>query len=326
MTLLAADFDMLNQSALFQGVDVTLLTAELEEAGVVYLRAGDVLLDPARPNRSIFVVLSGELNVFLEQRGQSSVTRLASGSCVGELSIIDDKPPSAYVVAGAACRLLAVEREALWRMMNTAQGIALNLLHILAERIRQNNAIILQSIELQRQYRDRAETDLLTGMRNRAWMEDIFPQQIELSGRIGQNVTLLMIDLDLFKEVNDRYGHPVGDQALRLASTIIKNNLRSTDLCSRYGGEEFAALLPATDIHHARIIAERLRVMISSTPLQIANGETVHISASIGVAQWRPETPLAELLSSADQALFQAKTSGRNQVCVQPTWSGGAAP
>lgn len=308
---------ILQGSGLFKGVDVASIDSELQDSRVQRIEPGHILLDPKHINTAIYIVLHGELLVCLEPKIAHPLLRLGVGDCVGELSIIDASAPSAYVVAAVATHLLVISKPVLWRMLALQQVMALNLLHVLAHRIRENNTVLLGSLELQRQYRSKAETDTLTGLHNRAWFEEVFPKQLELCERTGQQVSLLMVDIDHFKKVNDAYGHTCGDEALRHMGNLLRRNLRSTDLCARYGGEEMIVLMPGTELMHAHLTAERLRESVASTPLCLEDGREMVIQVSGGIAQWQPGTALNDLIRSADQALYKAKESGRNRIETQ---------
>ncbi len=162
-----------------------------------------------------------------------------------------------------------------------------------------------------------AVTDAVTNLYNRhfldAHLENIFSPENEK----GANVSLLMLDIDLFKLVNDTYGHASGDEVLLEFSKRIFNNLRSIDLAARYGGEEFVVVMPDTDADFALYIAERLRKTISDKPFEISgSAEPISITVSIGVSIVNEGCDTKEkLLSEADKALYKAKESGRNKVC-----------
>ena len=305
---------ILSVSTLFNGVDLMVIDAELRASRTLDIEAGQVLLDPKRPNSDIYLVLAGQLLVCLEPRITEPLVRIGVGECVGELSIIDAAPPSAYVVSSIQSRLLAISKPVLWRMLALQQVMALNLLHVLSQRIRENNAVLLASLEIQRKYRNQAEIDALTGLHNRSWFEEVFPKQLELCERVGQHASLLMLDIDHFKQVNDRYGHQSGDKALRHIGTLLTQNLCSTDLCARYGGEELIVLMPGTEITQAKLTADRVREGIAQTPMHLADGREVQLCVSGGIAQWQPGANLDALIRDADQALYQAKEAGRNQV------------
>lgn len=307
---------ILAASKLFKGVDLAVIDLELKDSRTLTVDAGQVLLDPKHINTDIYLVLKGELLVCLEPKIVNPLVRLRIGDCVGELSIIDASSPSAYVVSAVQTQLMVISKPVLWRMLVLQQTMALNLLHVLANRIRENNVVLLGSLELQREYRSRAETDALTGLHNRVWFEEIFPKQLELCERTGQDASLLMVDIDHFKMVNDQYGHLCGDEALRHVGNVLRRNLRSTDLCARYGGEEMIVLMPGTELSQGQLTAERVRESIASTPLRLQDGRELVLKVSGGLAQWQAGTVLNDLIRAADGALYEAKEGGRNRIVL----------
>lgn len=306
--------EQISHARLFSQIDLAAIAPELADAELRSLIPGDILLEPARSNNLIYVLLSGELIVSPDLGDVAPLARLRTGECVGEVSMIDDQPPSAYVIAASETRLLAIPQASLWRMMATLPRMAFNMMQILAERFRQNNLVLLESLEMQSRYRDLSETDVLTGLHNRVWCNEVFPKQLELCERIGQPVALAMLDIDHFKQVNDMYGHPEGDTVLRSLARAVQQNLRSTDLSARFGGEEFIILMPATPSPNAMLTMERLRQKMETTPITLGDGRTIKCTVSIGVAAWHRGMRLDELTSFADHALYQAKQQGRNRV------------
>lgn len=158
-----------------------------------------------------------------------------------------------------------------------------------------------------------AMTDSLTGVPNRRALMD--QGGLVLAQRSGRPMSLLMIDVDHFKRINDAYGHPAGDEVLRQATALMAQRLRGGDVLGRYGGEEFCVIAPDTDTPGALILAEALREIIAITPLQTETGE-VTVTVSIGIACCSAEAgrELKRMLAEADAALYQAKQAGRN--CV----------
>lgn len=157
--------------------------------------------------------------------------------------------------------------------------------------------------------------DGLTGIYNRRFIEEVIIKEYQRVQRYGGALSLAFIDLDRFKEINDTYGHLAGDTVLRTASKHLNESLRQTDSLGRYGGEEFVAVLPATAIEGAHIVAERLCQRLAETPVR-HEGIDVPVTASIGIAEWQPTMARYEdLIKAADQALYQAKADGRN--CVR---------
>ncbi len=157
-----------------------------------------------------------------------------------------------------------------------------------------------------------ASVDPLTGMFNRRGFAEATSRVIEREAKAGRPVTVLIFDIDHFKSINDRFGHPAGDEILKLFAIVIVNTLRLTDLSGRIGGEEFAALLPCS-LEEGVIAAERVREAFASSGIVVEEGP-VDTTVSIGVAGGPAGTELEVLLAAADTALYQAKRSGRNRV------------
>jgi diguanylate cyclase (GGDEF)-like protein len=161
-------------------------------------------------------------------------------------------------------------------------------------------------------HRAAASMDPLTGMFNRRGFAEATSRVIEREARAGRPVTVLIFDIDHFKSINDRFGHPAGDEILKLFATVVVNTLRISDLSGRIGGEEFAALLPCS-LEDGVIAAERVREAFAGSGIAIEEGP-VDTTVSIGVAGGPAGTELEVLLAAADTALYQAKRNGRNRV------------
>jgi diguanylate cyclase (GGDEF)-like protein len=157
-----------------------------------------------------------------------------------------------------------------------------------------------------------ASMDPLTGMFNRRGFAEATSRVIEREANAGRPVTVLIFDIDHFKSINDRFGHPAGDEILKLFAAVVVNSLRITDLSGRIGGEEFAALLPCS-LEEAVVVAERVREAFASSGIVVEEGP-VDTTVSIGVAGGPAGTELEVLLAAADAALYQAKRGGRNRV------------
>lgn len=163
-----------------------------------------------------------------------------------------------------------------------------------------------------------ATLDALTNLNNRRQFEIRLSQEISIAKRQNKALCAMMIDIDFFKNVNDTYGHAIGDEVLRTVGKIIKQTLRESDIPARYGGEEFAVLLPFTHINEAEIVAERLRKNVETTDIYInqdqENEKTLNVTISIGLSEFNFNENGEMLFEKADKALYEAKTNGRNQV------------
>ena len=165
---------------------------------------------------------------------------------------------------------------------------------------------------MERQLQEMARTDELTGLSNRRYFMEQARKELARAGRYGHPVAMLSFDIDHFKDINDRYGHPEGDEMLRAISRICRDTLRETDTLGRLGGEEFGVLLPECDIEAAGMVAERLRKKVAAHVCRFGE-KAVGCTISLGGAQYAgPEEDLESLMKRTDKALYQAKNSGRN--------------
>ncbi len=179
--------------------------------------------------------------------------------------------------------------------------------------IANQTALTVDRIRLHEETRQFAFTDELTGLYNRRHFIQLAEKEVDRAVRYRHPQALIMFDLDRFKQVNDTYGHPAGDQVLKTVASLVRRELRDVDLLGRYGGEEFVILLPETGRKGARAIAERLRKRIAQTQMDIAQ-EKISITISLGVSILSPDcSNLIKLIEASDKALYIAKETGRNK-------------
>jgi diguanylate cyclase (GGDEF)-like protein len=306
----AESYAVLSRSTLFKTVPPRFIDRCLQECEQRRLAAGEILLSPDRQNQHIYLVLGGCLSVHLDSLDHIPLGFLQAGECIGEISILDQQNPSAFVVASEAATVLAIPCQMLWALLDESPQIARNLLYILAQRTRSDHAIILA----QEQY---AYIDILTGLRNRRWLEVSYARVQKRLQFDGRCLCLIMVDVDHFKRVNDQYGHPAGDRMLYAVAQSLVNLMRPNDMIVRFGGEEFIVLLPDLDLPEAMTIAERLRAGIAALKIRIDGVlEPLAVTVSLGVARMLPSETLEMLVARADVALYRAKAGGRNRVVV----------
>ncbi|HUL58460.1 MAG TPA: diguanylate cyclase [Anaeromyxobacteraceae bacterium] len=169
-----------------------------------------------------------------------------------------------------------------------------------------------------KQLQEQSLTDALTGLRNRRFFDERLQEEFHRAQRYSDPVSLMMIDLDHFKLVNDRWGHPTGDAVLHETAAEIRASLRDPDICARYGGEEFAVILPKTHLAGALAVAERVWRALAAKANRAPDGGEVRVTASIGIAFYPSKdiTTAELLLRFADEAMYRAKSAGRNTICL----------
>jgi diguanylate cyclase (GGDEF)-like protein len=285
----------------------------LPQCGRIDVEGGRVLLSPERENHCVYVVLSGRLSVHLGALDAPKIADLGPGSCAGEMSLIEDKDPSAFVVATEASHLMVISHTLLWRMVDRSHTFCKNLLVVLSERVRSDNEYIASSLGVLRQAERNAHTDALTGLGNRHWMRTMFEREVTRTLHSRKALCLMMLDVDNFKTFNDQYGHIAGDSVLVAVAEALREFLRPTDLVARFGGDEFAVLLPDLMLKQARQTAERIRQQIAGlSPASLSSAITV----SIGIADRAENDDVVSLVQRADAAMYDAKEAGRNRVAV----------
>ncbi|MDP2823533.1 MAG: GGDEF domain-containing protein [Sulfuritalea sp.] len=305
------DRHRLERATLFANVSMEGVEHLFERCHRRTLERGEHLLEAGAANSHLYVILDGELRVYLSDRNLPPHAVLSDGDCVGEMSLLDGQATSALVLAARDTRLLAIPYDVLWSLVDCSHGVARNLLAILSGRMRESNQALVASQSQSLEFEQASSVDALTGIHNRRWALDAFPRAIARCDHDRDPLCMLVADIDLFKNFNDRFGHLAGDAVLRRMARRLADGLRPQDLIARYGGEEFLILLPHTTVDEALPIAERLRELVAIGSGQQTGGG---VTLSCGVAQmFRGET-LEELLARIDAALRRAKEDGRDRV------------
>ena len=239
----------------------------------------------------------------LELRSVMGVPLLANQQLVGVL----------YLSSRASAKSFTEQDQAILEGIASQAALAIRNAQLVMEQERQ--IIELErALRLVQEAQLRAMTDGLTGLYNRVYFDEQLLASTLEARRYGQMLSMLLIDLDHFKLINDTYGHPTGDAVLRQVCALIRRMVRDCDVVARYGGEEIAILLPQTDKMGACIVAHRIREAIASLAISGLQGDSVHVTASIGAAAFTASMTASELLERSDKALYVAKRNGRNQV------------
>lgn len=178
-----------------------------------------------------------------------------------------------------------------------------------------SNTVIAELEEAKKQLQEQANRDFLTKLYNRRYFNEIAQDLLHIAKREGKPLSVVLIDIDKFKTINDTYGHMVGDEVIKTLANTIVETVRVSDIVARFGGEEFALLLPFTDMEGANNIAERIRKNVESQKIVVDNGDIIQFTISLGIASILPaDNNIEEPLHRADKALYVAKENGRNMV------------
>jgi two-component system cell cycle response regulator len=274
---------------------------------------------------------SGLVQIQLQDPIRAADVETLADLLVGALSLPPDVPVEIRY-AGERRGDLTVELErALWLPLSLrdAEGVLAVMprdphgfepsTELLVESLNRHLALVLDNARLSQRLHELSTIDGLTRQLNHRVIYDRLSEELERARRYRYPLSVVLCDLDHFKEVNDTFGHLAGDAVLREGAAVLRRCLRSTDILGRYGGEEFLAVLPQVDLESARLAAERLRLGLEDARVRLPTGSELRITASFGVAS-RDELPglltTDLLVSLADRRLYEAKAAGRN--CIRP--------
>jgi diguanylate cyclase (GGDEF)-like protein len=306
---------LLAASRLFRQVDLAAVEALLDDCPRHRLMPGDTLIEAGARNATLYLVLAGELRVYAGGRDLPANAMLAAGDCAGEMSLIDGDSASALVLAAAPTELLAIPHERMWELMDVTPLVARNLLAIMSGRLRNNNLTLVTTQSRSLEFEQAGSVDTLTGLHNRRWIGDAFPRVVRRCRQDATPACLLMVDVDLLARINERNGLLTGDNVLRRVARCLAGSLRPQDLLGRYGGDEFAILLPQTPLPEAQAIATRLCTAVSGAGI-VVPPDNAPQTVSCGVTLVKPEEDLTDTFIRAERARLQAKSHGRNRAAT----------
>jgi diguanylate cyclase (GGDEF)-like protein len=184
--------------------------------------------------------------------------------------------------------------------------------------------IALANAERHRTVEQQALVDGLTGLANRRLCTAALEKELARAERFGESLALVLADIDNFKDINDRWGHPTGDEVLKAVADTLQASVREIDLAGRWGGEEFALLLPGTNLEGGYELAERVRRKLVRRKFVASDGERIRVTASFGVAAFPQAGTQEQLVAASDGALYDAKRSGKNRVAAAAPLAGSA--
>lgn len=281
-------------SQLADSLNLLKATHQLDATIVTHLEGDEVLKGELQQLIAAFTPSMQAISTILDQVGEES-PELEAARQVLEQELPDD--------AEAARSLLQQAREQILSAGNTLASASQKLNQTIQDQVEKLSSLTsrLKAAESE------ARNDPLTGLPNRRSLAEFLK-------RLGtKGFCFLIVDVDYFKRINDKYGHDIGDEVLQQLATILKDRVRESDLAARIGGEEFCVVFPETGLDNSAMLAEKLRAAIAAMPFQTSAGK-IAVTASIGVAEHRSGTNHSETFKAADTALYQSKQHGRNRV------------
>ncbi len=297
------------------------------------LSKGETLFQQGDPGGELFVVESGALGiaVSLDDGKKLEIAAFTVGDFFGEMSIFEKESRSATCYAKSPSRLLAMNEREFFRLVESnpasAGKMMTQMLAVTRQRLEDTGGFLSDMVQWGEDARRRAITDPLTGLYNRRYLEEALEEYFMKARDSSKPLSVVMLDLDHFREINERYSEKAGDKVILAAAQIYRRFLRPTDVAARYGGDEFTFILPDTDRETARRIMENIRCTIEESDLleeavpncidKTAESSPPRVTTSQGLACF-PEhaSDPKTLREAADSALYRAKELGRNRVVV----------
>ncbi len=286
------------------------------------IEAEKTIFREGEEGRQLYIVESGTvaISIRLPNGTEREIVEFRSGDFFGEMSIFENAPRSASCLTKEKSRLLAMDDSDFFRLITehpyTAIKIMFRMLNSITQRLRNTSEFLSDMVRWGETARKRAITDELTGAYNRRYLDEALTDQFESSKRDGSPFSLIMVDLDYFRDINESYGHAKGDEVILGVVQIFRKHLRKNDILARYGGDEFSVIMPNTSSEKARAIAEAIcRDVRNLEILKGMPGSIQNVTTSQGLASYPANAVTLEALrESADQALYRAKEAGRDRV------------
>ncbi|MCU0822484.1 MAG: GGDEF domain-containing protein [Spirochaetes bacterium] len=282
----------------------------------------EVLFNEGDQGNDLYIVKSGIISskVKLPDGGERDIANFEAGNFFGEMSIFEKAPRSATCYCRDRCTIFSLHDKNFYEIVEKYPDIAIKImyrmLNITTRRLRSTGEFLSDMVTWGESASRRAITDEMTGAYNRRYLDDAIVSQFENARSSGTPLSIIMIDLDYFRQINETYGHPAGDRMIMEVVKIYNKILRKKDILARYGGDEFTILMPGTDLKTAAGIAENVRVEVEKLDILLQyNGPIKKVTLSQGVSSF-PENAdnLKKLRELADQSLYTAKEQGRNRV------------
>jgi diguanylate cyclase (GGDEF)-like protein len=307
--------DLLTRVSIFQTLergDIARLAAAAE---ISTFEAGEAIVEIGDPGRSLFILVEGSVQVLYPGRSADfELARLGPGDFFGEMALLNDKPRSATVRAQTAVRTLRLAKEAFQALVRESPQVALKVMEVLSIRVRTADEQIGGLSE-------HTQRDALTHLLNRRALQERLTEECDRYRRYGVPFSIVLLDLDHFRDINEMFGHDVGDTTLAWVGRLLAEHTRAVDVPFRIGGEEFALLCPSTRPDPVWVVARRFVELVGEARPPVSFDLRVTVSAGFAGCPDHGRLP-EEVFGAAEKALLQAKQTGRNRACASVEFVG----
>ena len=305
---------LIKTSPLFIGVDYGLLHEKIEHSSIVGLTAGKVLLSPGDQLDSVYFIVEGRLSLKAKLTDIEPIAMLGQGECFGEMSMIGDKLSTTFVITATACKLVAIDQKSLWSLIESSHEAAINMLKIMADRIRIHEHMTAENLEQRYGYSSPSYVDELTGLYNKSRAHKVFERLLYRSTRNDQGCGLIVLEIDDFKKYAEDHGELGADQVLRAFAQTILTCMRPHDHAGYIDSGQFTVILPhLANLTDGMSACQRLKNALALTSIVLPSvDELPSTTASIGISISQAGDTLLSLENRAEAALQQAKLAGGN--------------
>lgn len=318
--------DLLKELEIFSGYNISELKILEKYFNVKKYSAGETVINPGEIRKELFIVISGKIFSTLKLPGSIDRRHVEykKADIFGELSIFGNKPVYDSYTASEISELLVIEEKQFAALIEQTPELSIKLIskllsHTITE-FRKSSRFLADVVEWGEKASRRVITDDLTGLYNRAFLDDAIENFFNISLSNNKPLSFLMLDADNFRKINELIGHDAGNAVIIEFAGIIKRIVSKHGIMARYGGDEFSILLPETDLNTAVEIAEQIRESVECFDFsRHLGGHDVTVTTSIGISSF-PDTAsdIASFKQKADESLYKAKQSGRNCIrCIE---------
>lgn len=289
-----------------------------------FCQPGEIIIQENEPGEIFYLIRSGQAVVIKGDFQTPTILGFRSrGDAIGEMALLENLPRSATVVALNEMSLWCLGREMFYQFLSENPTFGLDLLNMLSWRIRESDEERMRGVAREKQQVQALESlskqatrDALTGLFNRRHLDKSLRNELSHARQAGTTVGILMLDVDHFKKINDRYGHKAGDLVLQALARLLKKSVRAADIVCRYGGEEFVIILPGVSLSTLSRSAEEIRAKCQAMRVTYLDQE-IQATISLGAVLYPQHGAHAEeLIVHADQALYRSKEQGRNRMTI----------